>query len=466
MSGRLLGRTMAGKYVLEAHVGSGAMGNVYRGRHVVLGTSVALKILRQDLGDDPSFRERFYREAKAASLLSHPSSVRVLDFGEEPDGLLYLAMEYLDGRDLATLARAEWPLDDARIVDILSQVLGAVAAAHERGIVHRDLKPENIMVLEDTDDDGRARDRVKVCDFGIAKLSDPRAFQSEASRKALTTSGALVGTPEYMSPEQARGDPLDARSDLYSLGVVLYQLLAGRVPFTGENALGIVLKQVTDEAERPSSIRPGVNPVLEEVCLRALRKKPDDRFANARDMRAALRRASDAPPRPSTSREGVPSTPDLAVAPTALLPMASLASMPSMASLASMADDDAADQRSPVLWIAAVAAISLGIGAAVVVAVRPSPSAPIDVPVRKAATTTIQAPSSVVVAPVAPPESPRRLATTSGAPTPFLPPQADAGSPWLVAHEDAAAADPLPLPPASDADAASSVRPEAVDAAP
>ena len=284
----LLGRVVAGKFAIEEHVGGGAMGEVFRARHVVLDTAIALKIMRPDIAKDPMFKQRFYREAKAASRLDHANSVRVIDFGVEPDGLVYLAMEFLHGRDLLSVLREEWPLPDTRIVDILVQTLAAVAVAHDLGIVHRDLKPENIMVSIGHEEDGVKPYHVKVCDFGIAKINDPRGFQSE-SGKALTSSGTLIGTPEYMSPEQARGDPLDARSDLYSVGIVLYQLLVGRVPFSAENALGVVLKQVTDEPVPPTQVRPGVNPRLEAICLRALKKSRDERYQSAKDMRRDLR---------------------------------------------------------------------------------------------------------------------------------------------------------------------------------
>jgi serine/threonine-protein kinase len=284
----LLGRVVAGKFAIEEHVGGGAMGEVFRARHVVLDTAIALKIMRPDIAKDPMFKQRFYREAKAASRLDHANSVRVLDFGVEPDGLVYLAMEFLHGRDLLSVLREEWPLPDERIVDMLLQTLAAVAVAHDLGIVHRDLKPENIMVSIGHEEDGAKPYHVKVCDFGIAKLNDPRGFQTDGA-KALTSSGTLIGTPEYMSPEQARGDPLDARSDLYSLGIVLYQLLVGRVPFSAENALGVVLKQVTDEPVPPSRVRPGVNPRLEAICMRALKKLREERYQTAKEMRRDLR---------------------------------------------------------------------------------------------------------------------------------------------------------------------------------
>src|SRR3954470_17120227 len=193
----LIGRTIAGKFEIEARVGEGAMGSVYRARQITLGTTVAIKVLHRQLAGEPMFAARFLREAQAASRVDHPSSMRVIDFGEEPDGLLYIAMEYVDGKTLAQVIEDDSPLPVARIVDIASQALAALAVAHDLGVIHRDLKPENIMIIDGQDDEGRTHDLVKVCDFGVAKL-----LEGGSRAPNVTAEGLIVGTPEYMSPEQ------------------------------------------------------------------------------------------------------------------------------------------------------------------------------------------------------------------------------------------------------------------------
>jgi serine/threonine-protein kinase len=289
----LIGRVIGGKFEVEELIGRGGMGAVYRARQKNLKRVVAIKVLRHELLDDPTYAARFKREANAASQLDHPNLMRVIDFGEDAD-LLYIAMEYIDGRPLHAVIRDESPLDTARIVDIVSQLLAALAIMHDEGIIHRDLKPENVMVVRGKDDDGHAADVVKLCDFGIAKqlaVTNESGEPGVTHTATLTATGALVGTPDYMSPEQAKGDLVDARSDLYALGVILYQMLAGRLPFRSANSMKVLLAHVSEAPAPPSIYQKGVDPLLEEICLRALAKSREDRFQSARDMRAAVRAA-------------------------------------------------------------------------------------------------------------------------------------------------------------------------------
>jgi eukaryotic-like serine/threonine-protein kinase len=316
--GDLLGHTIAGKFVIEAVIGTGAMGVVYRAKQTALDKVVAIKVMHGGLVSDETFAARFHREAKAASRLDHPNSIRILDFGQEPDGRLYIAMDYLDGRDLLEVINHEWPLSTARMVDILAQALSALAVAHELGILHRDLKPENIMVQRSTNDDGSPADSIKVCDFGIAKIIERDEDPAKMGEK-LSTGGIVVGTPAYMSPEQARGDAIDARCDVYAMGVILYQMLTMRVPFDAPTPLSTLLRLVSEQPALPSSVSSYVDPKLEAVCVKAMSKNPADRYQSAREMRVALRGLADAE-RADATPAGEATRHALREAPTSSLP--------------------------------------------------------------------------------------------------------------------------------------------------
>ncbi len=303
-----VGKLVAGKYQVERLLGEGGMGKVYKATQQPLDKPVVLKVLRQQLHGDASLVARFQREARAASRLSHPNSIQVTDFGQMEDGALYIAMEYLEGKDLGALLAETGPLPEDRIVHIMSQVLSALADAHDAHIIHRDLKPENIMVVPRRDDP----DFVKVLDFGIAKIQDPA---DSPDAVALTQQGLVCGTPEYMSPEQARGEPLDPRSDLYAVGVILFQLACGKLPFWAETSVGIVTKHLVEQPPRPREINPALSPAFEAIILRCLSKDPAGRPASAEALKAELLALGGAAPkapagrRPGTQRMGAAAAP-------------------------------------------------------------------------------------------------------------------------------------------------------------
>jgi eukaryotic-like serine/threonine-protein kinase len=273
-------RLLGGRYELDGVVGRGGMAEVYRARDIRLDRIVAIKTLRADLARDQIFQARFRREAQSAASLNHPSIVAVYDTGEDMANgfpVPYIVMEYVDGRTVRDLLQDGHRLLPERSLEIIDGVLRALDYSHQAGIVHRDIKPGNVMVTRNGD--------VKVMDFGIARaMSDAQA--------TMTQTAQVIGTAQYLSPEQARGERVDSRSDLYSTGCLLYELLTGRPPFTGDSPVAIAYQHVRENPIPPSRVDPDVPPWADAIVLKAMAKSPADRYQTAADMRADLQRAA------------------------------------------------------------------------------------------------------------------------------------------------------------------------------
>ncbi|HEU5219552.1 MAG TPA: serine/threonine-protein kinase [Gemmatimonadales bacterium] len=276
----LLGRMVGDRYQVDSRLGEGGMGEVYLATHVLMGRRCALKVMNTAVSQDPDAVSRFNREATNASRISHPNVCAVYDFGLTPEGLVYLAMEYVEGQTLTAVAEARGPMPVGSAVELISQSAAGLEAAHELGIVHRDLKPDNIMVVS-----RGGKETVKLVDFGIAKAMEPEPSQR------VTKTGFVVGTPEYMSPEQLAGDPLDGRTDQYSLALVLYRLLTGRLPFVAGSAQETLVKRLTDPPQPLLTALPGGKfPAgLQAVMDRALARYPAERYPSVAAFVQALR---------------------------------------------------------------------------------------------------------------------------------------------------------------------------------
>lgn len=264
------GRMLGGRYQVQDKIGTGGMATVYRGQDQVLGRTVAIKMMLPQYANDASFAARFKQEAQAAAALSSPYIVSVYDWGKDGESY-YIVMEYLRGTDLKSGIRKHGALDSRKVAQIGSQIAQALSVAHRHDIIHRDIKPQNIMVQPDGN--------IKVMDFGIAR----------AKNSSLTTDNSVLGTAHYVSPEQSTGKPLGPTTDIYSLGIVMYEAATGRVPFVGDDAISVAMKQVNEAPQAPSLINPNVDPALEAIILRCMEKNPADRYQSADDLARALR---------------------------------------------------------------------------------------------------------------------------------------------------------------------------------
>jgi beta-lactam-binding protein with PASTA domain len=389
------GTVIDGRYEVRSRIGTGGMADVYLARDQLLGRQVAVKLLQHRFAKDQEFVERFRREASSAAGLSHPNVVAIFDRGEW-DGTYYIAMEYLPGRSLKAVVREQAPLDPAAAIDIVIQILQAARFAHRRGVIHRDLKPHNVIL----DEEGRA----KVTDFGIAR----------AGASDMTLTGSIMGTAQYLSPEQAQGHAVSAASDIYAVGIVLYELLTGTVPFDGETAVTIALKQVSAAPLPPSAVvshasthppgaasvrspdaaatgapapapaRAAIPPELDAIVLRALAKDPAERFADAEEFIAALehvrrRLPGESAPAPASATEAGghwPSAGNGPVAPaTAALLLAPAAEDP-----AHRDDPEGAVRRRRLWWIAGAVLLALAATAVALVLLLPASRRQVTVP--------------------------------------------------------------------------------------
>jgi serine/threonine-protein kinase len=405
----LIGLVLSDRYRILRKVGEGGMGAVYQAEHALIEKRIALKVLFPELTRRTDLVARFLQEAKAASRIGHENVIDISDFGQSPEGFVYIAMEYLDGRDLSQLIKSDGPQPWSRARPILMQIAKALRAAHEHGIIHRDMKPENVFLIQR---EGRP-DFVKVLDFGIAK-----SVNDDAGGPRLTQAGMIFGTPEYMSPEQAQGQTPDHRVDVYALGCLMYHLLTGDVPFHADNFMGILTKHMLEPVVPPRQRNPdiGIPADVEAVCMRALEKDRDKRWQDMDAFYRALGHAGGEPFEPTGVRIPVvkPTGPHQTVGTPNPLARDLHSEVPPAPVGEAFDDERPIVRRSAGLKLGGVFVGVVIVGALVMLALRPSqkPAAP---PTPTAAPTAAPAPAAP--APVAP-EATKPAAAAPAAPAP------------------------------------------------
>lgn len=276
----IVGRRIFGDYVIRKKLGEGGMGAVYLAENANIDQRIAIKVLHGEAAQNDELVKRFNREAKAISRLTHPNIIRVFIFGRTEDDLVYLAMEFVEGKPLRNVLAEAGVFEELRAIKVMRQALHALQEAHDMGIVHRDLKPDNIMITHFRG----VKEYVKVLDFGIAKVKEP-----DGSQQKLTQAGVVYGTPEYLSPEQAQAKELDGRSDVYSMGCILYELVTGRVPFQSNTAVAILASHVYDQPKRPAEVaKRSISPEMDRIIMKAMEKDPKDRYQTTMEFLSDL----------------------------------------------------------------------------------------------------------------------------------------------------------------------------------
>jgi serine/threonine-protein kinase len=383
----LIGRVINDRFKVLSIIARGGMGKVYKAEQAPLGRIVALKVLQPNYnGDsDPEFHKRFFLEASIVSKLTHPNTVTLYDYGQSSDNVYFMAMEYLEGRTLHRLLREDAPLDPGRALHILVQACRALREAHGHGVIHRDLKPANLYLVRHDDDP----DFVKVLDFGLLKRTD------ETAEEALTQTGLFMGSPKYMAPEQIRGERVSASTDVYSLGVILFEMLTGKVPFERSSSVNLLMAHVSDPVPALVEANPLVQvpSAVEEIVYRCLAKRPDERYASMDELIAAIKLASASLGRPLGSMSGefmnslgarVPTSGESPVAPIvsslppplprAPTPADSPAAAVPMSVTVTAAPSE--PRRSPLLLGAGLFVLAIGLGVAIRLVATPPPPTP------------------------------------------------------------------------------------------